>query len=146
MPYFELEEILTEIPEADLARITGDATGTTVNFERIEYARTNADVIILSYLAGRYALPYDEPIDPLLKKISMDMTICNLYEYVFTKTLLPNTILQRRETALNILKDIQSGRAALGTKYNNRQQPPPIISNKTYSNKIFNNEVLNEFI
>jgi len=43
------------------------------------------------------------------------------------------------------LKDIQAGNAALYTKYHNSQQPPPIITNKTGLDSLFNEKTFNEY-
>jgi len=146
MAFFECQEILGEISEPDLARLTGDPSGYAVQFDRIEYARTNADVLIYSYLGGRYDMLGEQPIDPTIKKISKDLTICNLYEYAYSKTVIPNTIVWKRMNAISLLKDVQCGNAALMTKSNNRQQPPPIITNRQEQNILFDNNTLNEYL
>ena len=146
MPFFESEELLDEISESDLARLTGDPTGVAVQYDRIAYARSNADTLIYSYLAGRYDISDNDIIEPLLRKISVDLTICNLYEYAYSKTVVPNTIVWRRMNAINLLKDVQAGKIALPIKSNNRQQPPPIFTNQPEQNKLFNEDIFNEYL
>ena len=145
MPFFETTELLDEISEADLARLTGDPTGNVIQYDRIVYARNNADTIIYSYLAGRYNISASDIIEPLLRKISVDLTIYNLYEYAYSKTVLPNTIVWRRLNAINLLKDVQAGKIALTIKSNNRQQPPPIITNKEDRTVMFDENTFNKY-
>ena len=146
MPFFDTSEILQEISEPDLARLTGDPTGYAVQFDRIEYARNNADTIIYSYLTGRYDMSVTDIVEPLLKKISIDLTICNLYEYAYCKTVIPNTIVWKRMNAISLLKDVQAGNIALAIRSNMRQQPPPIITNKQGQTVMFDDNTLNEYL
>ena len=145
MGYCTSEDILLEISSADLARLTGDASGQTINYTKIDYAIGNADAVINSFLYGRYPIPFQDVIDPVIRKLSLDLTIANLYEYAYAKTIMPQTIVYRRLNALRMLKDVQAGFVSL-LDANLGTQPPPLISNKTAEDRLFTEELLNEFI
>ncbi len=145
MAYSSDEDLLKEFSESDLAVLTGDSTGTTINTDRTAYARNNADTMIDSYLHGRFDVPFIEEINPIIKKISVDLTIALLFEIAYCKTTVPSTITWRRINALKMLKDIQAGLVSLTRTTPATDAPPPIISNKNGSERIFSDDLLDTF-
>jgi phage gp36-like protein len=145
MPYSTINDLLAEFNEDELARITGDPTGLQINVARIDYARLNADVVIDSYLIGRYDIVSQVILDPVLTKLSVDLTVSNLFEYFYARTVMPNTIVWRRLNAMSHLRDIQQGKALLVGAYQSGTFPPAIIASKTESQKTFTNEILEQF-
>jgi len=145
MSYSTNDDLLIEMSNSDLARLTGDANGVTINNDRIDYARSTADNLIDSYLYGRYQLPLPTIPDPIIKQISIDLTLSILHEIAYRTALVPQTILQRKADALAKLKDIQLGNIILNNAIATLGAPPTIISNKTEDDMIFNDATLNEF-
>ncbi len=144
MLYSSNTDLLDEFSEADLARLSGDSTGTTVDTERTTRARSRADALIDAYLYGRYELPFTE-VDPIIKEISIDLTVANLFQYKYGTSSIPETIVWRRINAINLLKDLQKGAAHLSSLEPGTSSPPPILANKTASDRIFDDGVWEEF-
>jgi phage gp36-like protein len=130
MAYSSDTDLLKEISLADLARLTGDTTGHTVDTDRTAYARENADATIDAYLCGRYNVPFTGDIDLIIKKASIDLTISNLYDFAYCKSTVPSTISWRKINAVKMLKDIKAGDVALVKIGVGNGTPPAIISNK----------------
>ncbi len=144
MAYSALSDLLNEFNHQELAKLTGDATGQQINENRINYAIKNADAIINSYLYGRYNVPLSEPIDDILRKISIDLAIFHLYEYTYRYGSVPASTAWRRINAFKMLKDIQKGDLILQTA-ESVYPPPPIISNRRFNERIFKAEFLKKF-
>jgi phage gp36-like protein len=145
MSYSLDTDLLKEFSESDLAKLTGDPTGTTVDTSRIAYARVNADALIDSYLSGRYDVPFESPIDPIIAKLSLDITVANLYDYSNHRTSIPNTVVWRKLNAMQLLKDIQRGNVFLNTGVTLSGKENAIISNKTEDDKYFTKDLLDQF-
>lgn len=145
MAYSSDSDLYKEFSESDLAKLTGDSTGNTVNSSRISYAVINADAMIDSYLFGRYSVPFSAPIDPIITKLSVDITVSNLYEYANHRTSIPNTIVWRKLNALRLLKDIQAGVVSIVTEDTSSGLDNAIVSNKTADDKYFSEAILSQF-
>lgn len=140
MPYIQQSDILTEMSYADLAKLTGDASGTTVNEQKVEAAIASADALIDALLYGRYAVPMAAP-DDIIKHISLSFTIFNLNSYKFSGSFVPNEVLSRKLEAMNLLDSIYSGKIRLSS-------PPRtigILTNNAYRKRYFTDENLEEF-
>jgi phage gp36-like protein len=139
-------DILQEFSESELAILTGDPTGVLIDWERYGYARQSADSTIDTYLWGVYDVPFTEnPIYPLIKKLSVDLTICILYEIAYKDSAVPNAIVWRRIYAYKMLKDIRDGFITIVDTVHTENPPPTILSNKTDKNRIFNEQVMDSF-
>lgn len=145
MAYSNNNDLLMELSFQELARLSGDELGKSINEERIAHARDSADALIDSYLYGRYCIPFEDNIEPIIKKLSIDLTICNLYEYMNHNSILPNTISQKKDNAFSILNKLQTANIAINqdTYLNNNLQP--IIINKNVKDTIFNKNILDSF-
>jgi phage gp36-like protein len=144
MPYSTDTDLLKEISLSDLSKLTGEQNNENYNVERVVYARSNADALINSYLCGRYSSEFLNSIT-LIKKISIDLTLSNLYEYQYSKTIIPDTITIRKADALQMLQSIQKGELSLINEQNEAIQTETIISNRTDKFKKFKDILLNRF-
>jgi len=145
MEYSIYEDILLQIPESELAILTGDPTGTNVNEERVTTARINADTTIDTYLWGVYDVPFTEqPIYPLIRKLSVDLTIVYLYETAYKDSNLPNAIVWKRIYAFKMLKDLRDGKITVVDLQRIAAPPPSILTNKS-DDRIFSDEELDKF-
>lgn len=145
MAYSTNDDLLNEYSESELAILTGDPTGQTINEDRLDYARNNAEALINAYLYGRFEVPFTGEINPIIKKISVDITVANLYEIAYSRTSVPSTITWRKINAVKMLKDLQAGTVSLTGSNPTVNAPPPFISNKTNSDRIFNDDILDSF-
>lgn len=136
---------MNQFDPEELARLTGDPSGQQINVVKIDFARVLAESIIDSYLVGRYNLEEIGMSDAVLTKLSLDLTIYQLFENHYGRTEIPYTIIWRRIHAINLLSDLQAGRAALVSQYANELKPPSIVSNKTTDERTFGSNLLNQF-
>ena len=147
MPYSTQDDILFEISESELAVITGDPTGTTVDWSKYEFARINADTTIDIYLYGVYNTPFtEEPIYPIIRKLSVDLTLVYLYEAAYKDSVVPNAMVWRRINAIKLLKDIRDGKVVIEDLERLISPPKSLLSNKTNEKRIFNDNVLDYFL
>jgi len=145
MAYSTNDDLLNEYSESELAVLTGDPTGQTINEDRLDYARENAEALINAYLYGRFDVPFTGEINPIIKKISVDLTVNNLYEIAYSRTTVPSTITWRKINAVKMLKDMQAGIVSLTGSNPTVNAPPPIISNKTKNDRKFTDQQLSLF-
>ena len=145
MAYSTNNDLLNEYSQSELAILTGDPAGQTINEDRIDYARSNADALIDAYLYGRFDVPFTDEIYPIIKKISVDITIALLYEIAYSRTTVPSTITWRKINAVKMLKDMQQGFVSIMGTTPAVNAPPPIISNKGEEDEIYDDELLDQF-
>jgi|DewCreStandDraft_4_1066084.scaffolds.fasta_scaffold02152_12 phage gp36-like protein len=145
MAYSSINNILKEMSQSELARLTGDAQGLEINEGRVNIAILYADTMIDASLLGRYEVPFEGEIEPLILKLSVDLAIANLYEFAFSKSSIPLTVYKRKQNALDILKELQRGNINLKASNPGTSSPPVIISNKSKSKRIFDDDKLDLF-
>ena len=146
MSYSDIDDLRKEINEDDLARLTGDIDGLTVNEERITTALKKAFDVINNYLRGRFTVPLIEPIDPIINCISTDLTFAYLYESTYATGSVPSTIVWRKIMTLKMLKDLRSGQYTLDPAYNQEgESQPQILSNKSGNVRSFSSDQMTDF-
>ncbi len=145
MAYSKIDDLLDEFNTDDLARLTGDSSGQQINVVRIDYARDLAEAVIDSYLKGRFITGEDNPPDPLLRKISVDLTVYNLFQFNYARADIPNTIIWRRIYAMELLSLLQSGAITLVSQYADDETPPLIRTNNKFNQRTFDDDLLNKF-
>lgn len=146
MAYSSDTDLQKEFSSSDLAKLSGDPSGSSVDSDRTTYARANADAMIDSYLFGRYNVPFNSPIDPIIRKLSVDLTVTNLYDYANHRSSIPNTIVWRKLNAIQLLRDIQRGFVSIATEDTSSAMDNAIISNKTEDDRHFSESMLRQFL
>jgi phage gp36-like protein len=111
MPYCTIDDIKKLLPEETIIQLTDDDDDAAIDDGLVEEAISGADGHIDGFLRGRYTVPLSAPVDPLIRKLSVDISIYNLYSR--TQEEIPETRDDRYKTALRTLKDISSGRILL---------------------------------
>jgi len=132
MPYSSYMDVLNELGDKELRRIA-DPDGTTPIQSKVEAAIDFADIMVDSYISGRYNLPLSGPSPGLLRKISKDLTINYLYEGAYAKSAMPNTIVWKKIDAMKLLLSLQRGDIILPNQY---CSPPFIITNAKHNGLI----------
>lgn len=146
MSYSTNEDLLYEFSESELAILTGDPTGTTVDWDRVSFARDSSARTIDTYLKGVYEVPFkEEPVPSLIRKLSIDLTVVFLYEIAYKNSSVPNSIVWRRIYAIKMLKDMRDGLITLSDGENVLNLPETILTNKLSSDKIFPDNILDQF-
>lgn len=111
MPYCTQDDLLTEIPVADLAQLTNaEANAAEPDAAAVAEAIAKADSEINSYLLVRYTLPLAEPIPDQVKSLSVDLAIYKLY---MRRSLLNEARRQAYEDAVSFLKLVAKGQAVI---------------------------------
>ena len=111
MAYCILTDIKKLIPEDTLIQLTDDEGAGIVNQGRIDEAIAQADAEIDAYLGGRYSVPLT-PVPDVVKKVSVDMAIYNLYSRRVEE--IPATRADRYKGAIRLLEGIAKGTVSIG--------------------------------
>lgn len=144
MAYSNLADLLNEFRPEELAILSGDSSGATIDENRVNFAIKNADDLIDGFLRNRYSVQLVPPIPSIINFISRELAISNLYEYSNHYGIIPPSIRSRRNYALFILRQIQSGEIRLNLPEAN--QRGQIRSNKDKENRLFDNTLLDKFV
>ena len=144
MAYSSNTDLLGRFSSEELAKLTGDKTGTAIDTARTDLARELADATIDATLLGRYSIPFTEP-DELIVSISTDLTIYHLYRIEYGELPLPTEIKGYYEEANQLLVDIQSGELYLGGSVPGYDSPPSIMTMRSSDNRIYNNDVMDSY-
>jgi phage gp36-like protein len=113
MPYCLLADILGVIPELELMQMTDDLVPPVqVNEAVVDQAISQATSLINGYIGGRYQLPLVTTPE-LVHTFAVDISVYKIYLRRKKKTL-PDGIKTAYEDAMKQLRDVQSGRLALG--------------------------------
>lgn len=108
MTYATLAEMVTRFGEPELVQRTDRAEGLVIDTVVLGRALADADAEIDSYLAGRYTLPLaSTPV--VLVRLAADITRYRLYDDG-----VPETVRQRYEDAVSLLKRMASGDVMVG--------------------------------
>lgn len=136
--------MLNEFHPDELARHSDNLSRGTIDENRVNFAIQNAYELIKSFLYNRYSVPISLPIPAIINFISRELAISNLYEYSNHKGIIPPSIARRRNYALFLLKQIQSGEIRLNLpEVNQRGQ---IHSNKDKTMRLFDDSLLDKFV
>ena len=142
----DLRELLEEDSLLDLTDDEGDGSfvvSPTPNaaYKRILSAIKEADGIIDSYLCGRYETPLNSVPD-IIVKVSAHLTICNLFQRR-PKSRIPEDLTERRRGQINLLKDMQSGKAKLPGLIDNSVAPAgDYLCSKTKNDTMFDDATM----
>ena len=131
MSYIVQADLLAQVSEAQLVQLTDDETIGVVNTTRVSQAIADADAEIDGYVATRYAVPVAAPVPALLKKLSIDITIYNLWR---RRQKIPELVRTAYEDAIKKLEQIAKGTITLGV------DPAPAESSKSSAGETFGPE------
>jgi phage gp36-like protein len=112
MSYSSLSDILEQLSEAELIRLTDDASTGAVDEQVVARAVTDADAEIEAYLGERYTLPF-LPVPPLVRKLSVDIALYNLYS---RRLAAPEPRERRYQEAKGLLREAARGLVKLGAE------------------------------
>lgn len=149
MAYSTIATLKTLQPEKILLQLADDdGDGAFVESPTANTAALNAtaaieaaDTIIDSYLSGRYEVPLEAPIPPVVSQMSANIALCNLYGRK-RELDLPEGIEHRRKQYMKILEDIKAEKADIPEL--SKRAPAAFTVNKTDDDRIFSDDVLGE--
>jgi len=133
MAYLELQDLIDELGEYTLVQLTDDEGTGEVNETRVLKAIESAKGTFDAYARSRYSLPV--PVTPFVKAANLDLAIFHLYK---SRTSVPEGVYKVRENAykeaMQLLKDIQSGKAGLDVPAADETIETPANSDKILTN------------
>nr|BDD46394.1 hypothetical protein 12 [bacterium] len=143
--YCALSDIVSVVPESEIARLTDDTSGRTLNENVVNEAISKGDELINGYLRSRYDVPLTSA--PLLvRNISVDLAVYFLYQRRYRANM-PESVENQYKTSVKTLGEIQKGFVNLGIEPQSDEggQVGIYRTNKTSSSKLFNKEFLDKF-
>jgi len=144
MSYCSISEIENEFSFEELARLTGDPSGLSINSTRINTAIENACAIIDGYL-GVSIIAGINSENKLIKYIAISLAVNELYEIKYKFSSVPETVINRRKNAYNFLKMIKKEEISLIGNSITVGTPPYYYSNKYRDDIYFDDELLSNY-
>lgn len=130
------------LPESTIAELTDDeATGEAVE-ERVQEAIASADAEIDASCGTRYKVPLS-PAPSIIKKLSVDIAIYNLYSR--KAETVPQARAERYRSAMMTLKAVSDGSASLGDAEANAEREDEAMTNTSSASKVFTRESLDGY-
>jgi phage gp36-like protein len=145
MPYSTDADLTNDvITPAELVQLTDDEGLGSVNAARTTAARAKIDELIDGHLrGGGYTLPLTST-PPMLKTISIDGTVCYLYERRF-KAQMPESIQKKLDAILRLLAKIQKREILIGADAAVEAAGGNYQTNKTADDRKFTKDVLDTY-
>lgn len=122
--YSTLDDMKKLLPEEMIVQLSDDEGIGVIIQDRVDEVIASADSEIDSYCGGRYSVPF-AVVHPILKKISVDIAIYNLYSRKAEK--IPETRADRYKNAIRQLELISKGQISIGV------DPEPAAPSKSSS-------------
>ncbi len=110
--YCSQADILDQLEEADLIRLTDDEDAGVISTPRVDKAIADADAEINGYCGQRYRVPF-EPVPELVRKFSVDIAIYNLFA---RRPLIPDDRRGRYRDVIAFLRLLAAGTVTLGVE------------------------------
>jgi len=109
--YITQLEILNWLSPTELAILTGDPTGVTINSTLVNVIIEACAAEIDTYIKTRYKIPLGDniPIPQQIQIFNVDLAIHKLYEIYMREGQVPEACVWRRLTAIGNLKKIAAG-------------------------------------
>jgi len=111
MAYSTQDDMLQQLDETSLIRLTDDAEDGVIDAEVVTRAITDADATIDAYCQGRYTVPLT-PVPDKIRGISVDIAVYNLYSRKGDTA--PDIRKDRHKEAIRFLEKVSEGKIKLG--------------------------------
>jgi len=108
--YCTQDDILDQVAEAELVRLTDDASAGTVDADVVAAAIAGAEAEIDSYVGRRHTVPLS-PVPPVVRDRAVDIAVYRLYK---RRRKANDDVRKSYEDALAWLKDVAKGLVSLG--------------------------------
>lgn len=143
MSYATQQDLVDRFGAVELAQLTDEAAGQTINAAKVAQALADADAEIDGYLGTRYALPL-ATVPPLLERVA-----CDIARYYLFDDRANEAVRLRYTNAVALLKNLGSGSVTLGLA---AAQPAPepaagtvTMRVATLRSRLFDNDTLDSF-
>lgn len=142
MAYSTMDDIRAFLPEEMLKGLTDDEGLGKVDQVRVDEAIAQADAEIDGHLGARYSLPLS-PVPALIKKLSVDMALYNLYSRSVMRT--PEVRAERYRNSVCQLEGVAKGLVRLGISETVDVSPSGPAVNKPEDENVFSRNKLKGF-
>lgn len=144
MSYSALADLQAAVESALLVQLTDDAASGSVDSAKIARAIADADAVIDAHLRAHYSTPLASPTPALVRMLSVDLALHQLYERRAAHFGMPEHMRDKHKNAMALLGKIREGAIDLGI------EPPPAESSAevaTYqtSDQHFTADTLEDF-
>lgn len=133
MPYIAKQDLIDELGQSMLVKLTDDAGTGVINDTRVNKAIDFASGIFDSYARSRYSLPV--PVTTLVKALNLDLAVFHLYK---ARTSIAEGVYKVKQDAYNealkTLRDIAAGKAALDVPAVEETKEKPASSDEILTN------------
>lgn len=140
MAYCTQDDLLTMIPQAELAALTAES-GDVPDGQVVTDAISRADAEIDASCGMRYTVPFS-PVPERVKALSVDLAIYHLYN---RRAVAPEVWRQKYQNALAFLRQVAAGQVTLA---GSGGEPPPADRQAADLNsptRIFSRDTLGEW-
>ena len=133
MPYCSLSDITSTITTDDVLQLTDDNGTGVIDTSKVDEAITKADGLIAAFVGGDTILP----VPDLIRQISVELSIYHLFKRRFASNM-PDSIEKGYANAMDLLKQIQSGKLSIGNTVTEQTAPSRHYkTNKTSTDRLF---------
>jgi phage gp36-like protein len=139
MSYCSLADLKKQLNETVLINLTDD-NGESIQEDKIDSAITDAAAEIDSYAQAQYAVPFN-PIPEMIRKISVDIAVYNLFSKRGFDEEKEKNIVSRYKNAVRFLENLAKGVVGFGKA----EAPPPAATFITSNPQVFSRNKLQGF-
>ena len=111
MAYSTQDDMLQQLDETSLIRLTDDAEDGVIDAEVVTRSIADADATIDAYCQGRYTVPLT-PVPDKIRGVSVDIAVYNLYSRKGDTA--PEIRKDRHKEAIRFLEKVSEGKIKLG--------------------------------
>jgi len=139
--YCTLADITSTITLDDVLQLTDDNDTGSVDTAKVDEAIAKADGLISAFIGGVTL----DTVPELIRQISVELSIYNLYKRRFAANM-PESIERGYTHAMDLLKQIQSGKLSIGVEATEQTAPDRHYkTNKTSSDRMFSRSRLDGY-
>jgi phage gp36-like protein len=144
MAYCTQSDLSASVESTLLVDLTDDLGAGSIDAAKITRAIADADSVIDGYARGIYSVPIPIPLPTLIRKLSVDLSLYNLFSRRGSAFELPAWIETKHKDAMSMLRDIRDGKIDLGV------EPPPSestaqVADYSGNDQLFNASTMEEF-
>ena len=149
MSYITLDDLRGELGEAKLVQLTDDDNSGEIGAQRVAKAISYAVGTFDSYARTRYTIPV--PVTERVKSTCLDLAIFHLFKArATTDEGVYKVKKNAHDAAINFLKDVQGGKAALDVPsveetVTNPASPDEILRGSSVSKVVFDDEKMSGY-
>lgn len=140
MSYCVLDDLKKQVSEQVLIGLSDDE-GQEIKLEIIDSAITTADAEINGYARTQYDVPFN-PVPDIIRKLSVDITIYNLFSRRGLDKEKDFNIIDRYKGAIRFLENLAKGLVTIGVTSGHPAPAPPVGMEIQSNPRIFTRDSL----